>query len=527
MGPIGRTSRIGVAVIALITTVVLTGRGEATPSHRQAAAGTVVAGSCESLTALTLPNTVVTSASVAPASGTTPASCRVHAAVTHPPAGDTVNVDVWMPLEGWNGRFQGVGGGGYAGGSPLFLAAPLSQGYAAASTDTGHPGGDGGFALDANGRLNWQLIRDFAYLGIHDMTVVGKAVTAAFYGRPARYAYWNGCSTGGRQGLSEAQRYPEDYDGILSAAPAINWSRFIPAEFWPQLVMLADGDFLPQCKFDAFQAAAVEACDLVGDKVGDGVIGDPLRCDFDPRTQVGKATPCGIITAKDAAVVAKILAGPRTTTGEFLWYGLTPGTSFAGLARTVTTGDTTTGAPFPIALTHIGIWLLQNPSWDWTTANYEGYDQLFAQSVEEYTSVIGTDNPDLRAFERAGGKVVIWHGLADQLIFPQGTTNYFERVKELMGGSKRTEDFARLFLAPGVAHCAGGAGPSPDNPLKAVVDWVERGRAPRVLDGVKRDASGGVVQTRPICLYPEVAAYKGHGDVAAASSFVCRRPGRN
>jgi Tannase and feruloyl esterase len=510
---IGRTPRLVAAMITLAATLGLTG----------GAAAAQTAGPCEGLTALTLPNTVITSAAVAPPSGTVPASCRVHATVTHPPAGDTVNIDVWLPVEGWNGRFQGVGGGGYAGGFPQALAAPVSQGFAAASTDTGHPGGSGDFVLDADGRLNWQLIRDFAYLGIHDMTVVGKAVTAAFYGRPARYAYFNGCSTGGRQGLSEAQRYPEDYDGILSAAPAINWSRFIPAELWPQLVMLQDGNFLPQCKFEAFQAAAIEACDRLGDRVGDGVIGDPSRCAFDPRRLIGTVTPCGTVTARDAAVVDKILAGPRSTTGEFLWYGLTPGSSFAGLARTVTTGDTTTGAPFPIALTHIGIWLLQDPSWDWTTTTYERFEQLFVQSVEQYTSVIGTANPDLRAFKRAGGRVVIWHGLVDQLIFPQGTVHYYERVKARMGGARRTEAFARLFLAPGVAHCAGGPGPQPDAPLNAVIDWVERGRAPRVLDGVVRDAGGAVTQTRPICLYPEVAAYKGRGDVTDASSFTCRR----
>jgi feruloyl esterase len=287
--------------------------------------------------------------------------------------------------------------------------------------------------------------------------------------------------------------------------------------------MLEEGDFLPECKFEAFQAAAIEACDQLGDRVRDGVIGDPSRCAFDPRTLIGTVTPCGTITAQDAAVVEQILAGPRSTTGEFLWYGLTPGTSFGGLARTVTTGGTTIGAPFPIALTHIGIWLLQDRSWDWTTTTYERFDQLFVQSVEQYTSVIGTEDPDLRAFRRAGGKVVIWHGLVDQLIFPQGTVNYYERVKARMGGARRTEEFARLFLAPGVAHCAGGPGPQPDAPLNAVIDWVERGRAPRVLDGVVRDAGGAVTQTRPICLYPEVAAYKGRGDVAAASSFACRR----
>jgi feruloyl esterase len=237
-------------------------------------------------------------------------------------------------------------------------------------------------------------------------------------------------------------------------------------------------------------------------------------------------TPCGTITAQDAAVVAKILAGPRSTMGEFLWYGLTPGTSFAALAGTTTAGGSTTGAPFPIALTHIGTWLLQNPGWDWTTATYDQYDQLFTQSVEEYTSVIGTDNADLRAFQRSGGKVLIWHGQADQLIFPQGTLNYYQRVEATMGGPARTEQFARLFLAPGVGHCAGGRGPQPDNPLGTLVDWVERGHPPQTLTGVVRDTTGAATQSRPICLYPEVATYRGRGDITKAENFACRRPGR-
>jgi feruloyl esterase len=481
---------------------------------------------CAGLTGLTLPGTTVTAAVLVAASGTVPATCQVHAVVTHPGAGDAENVDVWLPVEGWNGRFQGTGGGGYVGGFVQRLGLPVSQGYAAAATDAGHVGGNGAFVLDANGRLNWQQVRDFSYLGMHDMTVVGKAVTTAFYGRAPRFAYWNGCSTGGRQGLSEAQRYPDDYDGILSAAPAINWSRFIPAEFWPELVMLSEGDFLPQCKFAAFQAAAVAACDLVGDGVRDGVIGDPARCRFDPRSLVGQATPCGTITAQDAGVVAKIFDGPRSTTGEFLWYGLQPGASFGGLAGTTTTNGTTTGNPFPIALTHLAAWLQQNPAWDWHTATRAQYDQLFTQSVEEFTSTIGTDNPDLRAFERSGGKVLIWHGQVDQLIFPQGTVQYYERVKDVLGGAARTERFARLFLAPGVDHCAGGPGPQPDDPFAALVGWVEHGKAPQTLNGVLRDVTGAVTATRPICLYPQVATYRGHGPVTEAASFTCRHPGR-
>ena len=500
------------------------------------------AASCASLTALTLPNTTVNSAADTPG-GTVPPpfpglpatqvpeTCRVHATVTTPGVTDQIGIDVWMPVSGWNGRFQGVGGGGYSTGSQNSLAGPVAAGYSAAVTDGGHTGASsftGSFALDSNGRLNWPLIEDFSYRALHDLAVVGKAVTAAYFGMQAKYSYWNGCSTGGRQGLAEAQRYPADYNGILAAAPAINWQKFIPAEFWPELVMRQAGDFLAPCKFTAFQTAAIKACDALGDGVVDGVIGDPLACKFNPGSLVGASTPCGTITPQDAAVVAKIVAGPRTTTGDFLWYGLTWGASFSGLANTTTTGGTTVGAPFPIALDHLGTWVQQNPpvpagTWDWTTTTYDQYDQLFQQSVEMYSTVIGTDNPDLSGFKKAGGKLLIWHGLADQLIFPQGTVNYFSRVQKLVGGKEDTTAFARLFLAPGVAHCAGGSGPQPDNPLNQLVNWVEHSNAPTSLNGVIRDPStGAITETRPICLYPDVAVYKGHGPTTQSSSFVCR-----
>ncbi len=450
----------------------------------------------------------------------------MHATVNTPGVTDQIGIDVWMPVEGWNGRFQGVGGGGYSTGSPNSLAGPVAAGYSAGSTDGGHTGASsftGSFALDSAGRLNWPLIQDFSYRALHDLAVVGKAVTAAFYGKRAKYSYWTGCSTGGRQGLSEAQRYPADYDGILAAAPAINWQKFIPAEFWPQLVMLVSGNFLPQCKFAAFQAAAIQACDKAGDGVADGVIGNPFGCRFDPSSLVGTSTPCGTISAADANVVAKIVQGPRATNGDFLWFGLTWGSSFSGLANTTPTG----GAPFPIALAHLGTWVQQNPpvptgTWDWTTTTPDRYDQLFQQSVEMYSHVIGTDDPDLSGFKKAGGKLIVWHGLVDQLIFPQGTTGYYERVKDELGGRAKTEKFARLFLAPGVAHCAGGPGPQPDNPLSALVEWVERGKAPDTLNAVVRNAGGAVTQSRPLCLYPRVAAYKGRGDPMSAASFVCR-----
>ena len=532
-----RLAYVAVAV-PMLAAAVIAGTSVASPSRdaavahaaRAASPAAAAASPCASLTTLSLPNTTINSAVDTPAAGTVPQTCRVHATVNTPGVTDEIGIDVWMPVDGWNGRFQGVGGGGYSTGSPNSLAGPVAAGYSAASTDGGHTGASsftGSFALDSAGRLNWPLIQDFAYRALHDLAVVGKTVTAAFYGSRAKFSYWNGCSTGGRQGLSEAQRYPADYDGILAAAPAINWQKFIPAELWPQLVMLLSGNFLPQCKFAAFQAAAIQACDTVGDGVADGVIGDPFACRFDPSSLVGTSTSCGTITAADANVVARIVNGPRTTSGDFLWYGLTWGSSFGGLANTTATG----GAPFPIALAHLGTWVQQTPpvpagTWDWTTTTHERYDQLFQQSVELYSDVIGTDNPDLSGFKKAGGKLIIWHGLVDQLIFPQGTTNYYERVIDEIGGRSRTEKFARLFLAPGVAHCAGGPGPQPDNPLDALVKWVEHGKAPETLNAV-RTSSGVVTQSRPLCLYPRVAAYKGRGDPMSAASFVCRNTKRH
>lgn len=540
---VSRIARAVVFAVAVVAASVAVGPSAAASTHHAAGASvTLPAVPCGSLTSLALANTVVNSAVDTPAGSVpgpfpgapptpVPETCRVHATVTSPGVNDQVGIDVWMPVSGWNGRFQGVGGGGYSTGSPNSLAAPVAAGFSAAVTDGGHTGTSsftGSFALNSSAHLNWPLIEDFSYRGLHDLAVVGKAVTAAFFGTAAMFSYWNGCSTGGRQGLAEAERYPNDYNGILSAAPAINWQKFIPAELWPELVMLGGGDVLPQCKLAAFQAAAINACDKVGDGVADGVIGDPLSCRFDPATLVGTSTPCGTITAQDAAIVARIVAGPRTTSGTFLWYGLPWGASFSGLANTITSGSTTVPAPFPIALAHLGTWVQETPpvslggTWDWTTTTFDQYDQLFQQSVEMYSDVIGTDNPDLSAFKKAGGKLVIWHGLADQLIFPQGSINYYQRVVDTMGGVGRTRDFARLFLAPGVAHCAGGPGPQPDSPLNAVIDWVEHGQAPQALDGVVRSSAGAVTQTRPICMFPSVAVFKGHGDPTVASSFVCR-----
>ncbi len=474
---------------------------------------------CESLASVALPNGAIESAAVEPATATRPAFCRVAAALTHPPAGDRIRVFIGLPITGWNGRFQGVGGGGFSGGNPNGVLAPVAEGYAAGATDTGHEGGSGSFALDANGRLNWLLIRDNAYLGIHEMTLAGKALVEAFYGAAPRHSYFNGCSTGGRQGLAEAQRYPADYDGILSGAPAINWTKLLAESMWGQLAMLQSGDFLPQCKFAAAQAAAVAACDA-DDGVKDGVIDDPRSCTFDPKQLVGtSAGQCGAFTEADAEVIRKIWQGPRRQDGSFLWYGLPRGGDF--MAMSGTGGTPLTGRPNSIPLDWMRSFLNQNPQWDWTGLTAASYEHFVDQSVEEFSTVFATDNPDLSAFRDRGGKIVLWHGWADDMIPTEGSIDYYQRVQRQMGGAEKTAEFARLFLAPGVGHCSGGPGPQPAGQFDAVVRWVEEGKAPEVLNAVRRDLAGAVVRSRPLCQFPLAAKYKGTGSTDDAANFVC------
>ena len=450
-------------------------------------------------------------------------------------SGNPISIWLWLP-DNWNGRFQGVGGAVFECG-PEFasLAQGIAAGYATATTDCGVPPADLLTGLPwalsgAGGTYNTALIDDFAYNGIHQMTVDGQALTKAYYGAAAAFSYWNGCSTGGREGLMEAQMFPSDYNGILVGAPAINWTKFIPSELWPEIVMSQSNDFLPSCKEQAFTDAVIEACGGI-----DGVIQDPGDCNWNPMDLVGLVTPCGVITATDAQVVEKIWQGPNVN-GQQLWYGLEPGTSFSGLAGTSTTGSVTTGVGFPIATAWLGNWVPQNATQNpfapwWTSMTYSQFAMLFADSVSNSTiNVLATDNPNLSQFEKDGGKLIVWHGLADQLIFPQGTINYYNRVQATMG-VWNTDSFARLFLAPGAAHCGAANGPAPGvsysypdvaSPLPDLVNWVEHGVAPLSIEAIKQDATTNVItESRPLCAYPLQAAYNGFGNPNEASSYHC------
>lgn len=441
---------------------------------------------CTALAKAAITNTKIVSAAV----NTKDNSCLVTAIVNHPPADDSVKVWIALPLSNWNGRFQGTGGGGFLGGLPNFFAEPLAQNFAVGATNTGHDGGSGSFALNKNGQLDWQLIQDNAYLGIHDMTVVGKELVKAFYGKPAKYAYFVGGSTGGRQGLSEAQRYPKDYDGILSFYPATNWHKFLVTELWAQVVMHEINNYISPQKFEALNKAIIADVDAK-DGFTDGVIENALALKYDLKPLIGKQLGDGEFTEKDAIVVQKIWEGARTKDGQFMWYGLPVGTSFLPLAAT----KDNQGVPFSISVEWVAYFLKSNPKWTGVPLTMDEFQLLFNQAVEQYGPVFGTDNPDLRAFKNNNGKLLLIHGLSDRLIVPQGTIDYYTRVETQMGGSAKTQDFARLFLIPGLDHNYTNPALRPVNHFDALMDWVEQNQAPKQIKVEHQNKEGKITRT--------------------------------
>ena len=475
---------------------------------------------CAQLATISLPETTITAAEDVPAGeyappagprqANLPAFCRV--ALTVSPQ---IRIEVWLPKDTWNGRYRGEGGGGYAGQvSYGGLGEGIRLGYATASTDTGHPASAGGsFALMPDGRLNEQLIGDFAERSLHELAIKAKAVIKAYYGDAPKYSYWFGCSTGGRQGLMAAQRFPEEYDGLVIGAPAINWDRFIAAELWPQIVINKTvGSPITSDKLTLATKAAVAACDAK-DGVTDGVINDPRKCTYDPKVLVCKAgdAASSCLTTAEADAIRKIWNGPTTASGQRLWFGLEPGTPLTALAG---------GTPFPIAATHAQYWVHQDPKFDWHTLSEADFAAYFKTSQQKFHDVIGTDSANLAGFRKHGGKMIIWHGEADPLIFPRGTLNYVDRVLADNGGADKAKGFVRLYMAPGVGHCGGGDGPAPNGLFDAVVNWVEKDAAPDTMQAIRKRPDGTTL-TRPLCAYPKTAKWTGTGSTDEAKNFVC------
>lgn len=446
--------------------------------------------------------------------------CNVTINYGHEGWKDNVQVTVWLPLEGWNGRLSGIGGSGL---SSLWtynrFAPAVARGYAAVGTDAGHvrnPLDATSWALDTAGNVNFFLLQNFFALSQSEAAVIAKNVITDLYGQGPRYSYWDGCSTGGRQGLMLAQRYPTAYDGILAGAPAINWATFVPAMYYPKFVMDQMSHPLSQCAFDAIRNATVEACDNL-DGVLDGIISAPDKCDFDPYSLVGKSFECSekeiTISTNDAAVVQKLWDGPRQTDGSFIWYGMSKGTQLRGLGNSPCTIGECASVPFQIASDWIKLFVLQDPKFDLSTLTPEGFDAVMNLSISAYRAIASTDNPDLHEFHQAGGKLLHWHGMDDQQIYATGSEDYYKRVEAL---NPSVRDFYRFFIAPGVAHCGGGNGFLPEDPLSALIDWVEEGIAPDILPAATVDGT----HRRDLCVYPQVPVYKS-GNPAEAASFKC------
>lgn len=459
--------------------------------------------------------------------------CEVNVTLTHPGVNDTVLVQVWLPLSEqenvYNSRFVALGGGGFAAGVHGEGLAKLAiQGFASASTDGGIPGSSvnaDNWGILPNGKTNLELLKNLATRAPHDVVTIGKAVTESYYGSKPQFAYWDGCSTGGRQGMEAAQRYPEEFDGILAGAPAIYWNELQPGMFWPQAVMQELGVFPSNCEIIAVVDAGITACDEA-DGVKDGVISDLEACKFKAADVVGTSIQCDgsdVVISEDVAkVVQKIWDGPVTPEGKQLWYGYTIGTPLQYTTNTTTVDGKRVGAGIAVSTTWILNFLEKDLSFDLSTIKVKEYADLAAQSVREYGDIIESSDPDLSSLKDSGAKLLVWHGEADQLIPHKGTLDYRQKVDIGMGGTSEVDEFFRLFLAPGVDHCGSGAtlGAPPKDAFAALRSWVENGTAPEVLPAEAYYFAPDQF-TRKLCLYPGVAKYNGSGDPSSLESFDC------
>jgi hypothetical protein len=462
---------------------------------------------------------------IVPASGANAAYCQVNILVGTNPD-QNINIRVGLPLNAmdggtggvqgaWNGRTQGIGGGGCAGN--LNVNAPVNAGYVGSGTDTGHAGGDCNPGVNADGTYNLQFIQDFIRNGIKEQVLFSKRVAHRYYGMKPAFNYWNGCSTGGRQGYLLAQELAGELDGILANAPAIYWTRFQTAQMWGQIAMrdLA-GAPIAAAKLNQTTASAVAACDAA-DGVADGIIDDPRTCKFSAAANIcgaatAPATNC--LTAAEAEAIDRIWDGPRNGDGHKIWFGLDRGTALAALNGTIA---------FPLGVTQLR-WDEHELAFDVDSVNLDEYPQVAQDGSRNIADVTDTFG-DLDAFRRSGGKLLTFVGGNDQLIFPRGVINYYRAMAARHGKHgeadfDRLQQFYRLFRAPGVGHCGGGVGPQPQNLFGALVSWVENGVAPAQI--LATTTVGGVVtRSRPLCAFPQTAIYNGSGSTDDAASFHC------
>ena len=436
-----------------------------------------------------------------------PEFCRVAATLT-PSSDSEIKVEVWLPASSWNGKFQAVGNGGWAGViSYSAMADAIRSGYASASTDTGHVGGRGTFALGHREKLI-----DFAWRSEHEMTVKAKTVIQAFYGSAPKLSYWNGCSTGGRQGLKEAQKFPDDYDGIIAGAPANRTA----ISLWIADAVLKDpASYIPPSKYPMIHQAALAACDG-RDGLKDGLIDDPTKCSFDPKVLLCKgADSPSCLTAPQVNAAKKIYSpaiNPRT--GQQLFSSLVPGTELGWGVQAL--------GPAPSANIYdqYRYVVFKDANWDWKTFNFDS--DVVRGDLPENLIMNATD-PNMKPFFSHGGKLLLYHGWSDPNVPTLNTIKYYKSVVDAMGGTSNASNSVRLFLEPGMGHCGGGEGPNVFDKVGALERWVEQGKPPDHMIA-SHITDGRVDRTRPLCPYPQIARYKGTGSIDGAANFVCTAP---
>jgi feruloyl esterase len=482
---------------------------------------------CESLASFKGEGIVSITARIVSASGGTPQHCRVIGMIA-----PEVAFEVNLP-DRWNRRFYMTGNGGLAGDAldgqtNGDRTAGLSNGFVHARTNTGHdnrkePGGT--FVLS-----NPQKAIDYAYRAVHVTAETAKKIATDYYAQPIQFSYWNSCSNGGRQGLLEAQRFPDDFDGIVANAPWVDQTGFAVGAMWNQKA-LTEAPVSP-AKMVLVAQKVMDTCDAV-DGLEDGLIDDPRACRFSaardvPACRAGADGP-DCLTAAQAAAIDRIYAGPRSNGKPFI-AGFMPGseavtTSANGAMNSGWVGAIVPAQPgakpadFNLAEGVMRYLILDPPQPAYDFLKFD-YDRA-ASTVERWSKLADAKDADLSRFRKSGGKLLMTYGWADQILQPMMGVNYYEAVVAKNGNN--TPEFARLFMVPGMAHCAGGVGPDRHDPMTAVIDWVEKGKAPDTILASKV-SDGKVVRTRPLCPYPQVARYKGQGSIDDAANFSCVAP---
>ncbi|WP_044330808.1 tannase/feruloyl esterase family alpha/beta hydrolase [Sphingomonas hengshuiensis] len=538
-----------VAILAAIA-IGLAAPGLALAQGRMS--GKEAAARCTALAGLKLPDTTIASAVLVPAkpaektiAGDVPgyrSFCRIVAQVRSEPGSD-IGVEVWLPAQGWTGVFHGNGSGGFAGTFALGysgMVEGLRRGFATATTDAGTAPASPleGDALIGQPR-KW---RDWGRLSTHVMTMTGKAITKAFYGRDARQSYYTGCSTGGQMGLIEALHYPEDYHAILVGAPVIDRTWGHAAVLWDYAAAnRTPGRLLSDAKLKLLNAAAIASCWRQGHGLaGDRFIADPMRCKFDPASlQCTGAASDSCLTEGEVATARAFYSGPTDRNGTPTYYGWLPGSEMPDTFGWSFLQKPISGQPPFSALFK---WVF-GADWGWQRFDFDRDMPIVNARLD--SSVNDATRGSLAAFAARGGRLIMFHGLADTLVAPGQSVAFFDRHAAKMGGADKLADSARLFMAPGMMHCGGGTGPDafnatlgiPPRPpsddaqhdlFSALIAWSERGKAPDRIVATKfsSEKHGRIDMQRPLCPYPQRAVYRGSGSTRTASSFQCEAQSR-